>query len=115
MERGWNLQVSAEEDESHALLAADAASLTAEDAAAVDDTMDGWEASDSVCSRTLHALRSLVLTADGASQDMQQELTRSAAHAVLRLDAARCKFCSAYTVLEMQCRVCLHTDRHHVT
>ena len=84
--------MSAEEDESHALLVA-SKQPTAEDAA-VEDTVDAWEASESVCSRTLLALRSLVLNADAASQgtageSTQQELTRSAAHALLRLTAAR--------------------------
>ena len=73
-----------EQDECCALLAAD-------DAAAVEDDCEEW---DSVCSRTLHALRSIMLKADGASQEedgqtIQQEVARSAAHAMLRLDSAR--------------------------
>ncbi len=89
-------QVPSEEAECHALLGDQATPPAAERfGIAGYPTDDGWEASDSVCGCTLHALRSLVLapaeaSGDGESEDGQQGLARSAAHAMMRLLSARC-------------------------
>lgn len=84
-----------EEDECHALLSDQATPPAAERFDIAGCPTDDWEASeDSVCGCTLRALRSLVLapaeaSRDGDSQDGQQGVARSAAHAMMRLLSAR--------------------------
>ena len=87
-------QVPSEEDECYALLSNHVIPPAAEQYGIAGCSTDGWEASDSVCGCTLHALRLLVLapaeaSGDGRSQDGQQGVARSAAHAMMRLLSAR--------------------------